>query len=81
MSDDESRFLDALYLGVRDGAVFDEALNLLCSLFDVASAALIDFDAARRDVQPRRLSAFSAAKRYDVMSATLLRLTPLRPLS
>ncbi len=50
MPDDEGQFLDALYLGVRDGAAFDHALDLLCALFDVASAALIDFDAARPDV-------------------------------
>lgn len=50
MPDEEARFLDALYLGVRDGAAFDSALDLLCGMFDVVSAALIDFDAARPDV-------------------------------
>jgi hypothetical protein len=50
MEDGEGQFLDALYLGVRDGAEFDRELDLLCALFDVVSAALIDFDAARPDV-------------------------------
>jgi hypothetical protein len=50
MEDGEGQFLDALYLGVRDGAEFDRALDLLCAMFDVASATLIDFDAARPDV-------------------------------
>jgi DNA-binding CsgD family transcriptional regulator len=50
MPDDEGQFLDALYLGVRDGTEFDQALALLCAMFDVASGALIDFDAARPDV-------------------------------
>ncbi len=50
MPDAESQFLDALYLGVRDLAEFDHALTLLCGLFDVNSAVLIDFDAARPEV-------------------------------
>lgn len=50
MHDGEGQFLDALYLGVRDGAEFDRALDLLCAMFDGASATLIDFDAARPDV-------------------------------
>lgn len=50
MPDDEGQFLDALYLGVRDGTEFDQVLALLCAMFDVASGALIDFDAARPDV-------------------------------
>lgn len=50
MPDPESQFLDTLYLSVRDLTEFDQALTLLCGLFDVGSAALIDFDAARPDV-------------------------------
>ena len=50
MPDDEALFLDALYLGVRDVTSFDRALNLLCRLFDVQSATLLDFDAARPEV-------------------------------
>ena len=50
MPDPESLFLDALYLSVRDLTEFDQALTLLCGLFDVGSAALIDFDAARPEV-------------------------------
>ena len=50
MSDDEAQFLDALYLGVRDAASFDQALDLLCRLFDVQSGTLLDFDAARPEV-------------------------------
>jgi PAS domain-containing protein len=50
MPDLESQFLDALYLSVRDVTEFDQALTLLCDLFDVGSASLLDFDAARRDV-------------------------------
>ncbi|MFA6157176.1 helix-turn-helix transcriptional regulator [Mesorhizobium sp.] len=46
----EARFLDALYLGVRDRAEFDASLNLLGGLFDVATAVLVDFDAARPEV-------------------------------
>jgi hypothetical protein len=42
MSDAESQFLDALYLWVRDLAEFDHALTLLCGLFEVNSATLID---------------------------------------
>jgi hypothetical protein len=50
MPDPESLFLDALYLSVRDLTEFDQVLTLLCGLFDVGSAALIDFDAARPEV-------------------------------
>ena len=50
MPDPESQFLDALYLSVRDLTEFDQALTILCGLFDVGSAALIDFDAARPEV-------------------------------
>jgi PAS domain-containing protein len=50
MPDAEAQFLDALYLGVRDLTEFDHALTLLCGLFNVNSAALIDFDAARPEV-------------------------------
>jgi hypothetical protein len=50
MPDPESLFLDALYLSVRDLTEFDQALTMLCGLFDVGSAALIDFDAARPEV-------------------------------
>ena len=49
MPDDEALFLDALYLGVRDVTSL-RALNLLCRLFDVQSATLLDFDAARPEV-------------------------------
>ncbi|MGH6734974.1 MAG: helix-turn-helix transcriptional regulator [Methyloceanibacter sp.] len=50
MQDREAQFLDALYLGVRDRAEFDQALNVLCTLFEVPSAVLLDFDAARPEV-------------------------------
>ena len=50
MPDPESEFLDALYLSVRDLTEFYQALTILCGLFDVGSAALIDFDAARPEV-------------------------------
>jgi GAF domain-containing protein len=50
MQERETRFLDALYLGVRDRHGFDVSLNMLCGLFDVPSAALLDFDAARPEV-------------------------------
>jgi hypothetical protein len=46
----EAQFLDALYLGVRDRAEFDASLDLLGGLFDVATAILLDFDAARPEV-------------------------------
>ncbi|MCZ8544885.1 hypothetical protein OOJ09_11890 [Mesorhizobium qingshengii] len=46
----ETQFLDALYLGVRDRAEFDASLDLLGGLFDVATAILLDFDAARPEV-------------------------------
>jgi hypothetical protein len=50
MQDRETQLLDMLYLGVRDRTGFEESLNRLCSLFDVQSATLVDFDAARPDV-------------------------------
>jgi hypothetical protein len=68
MPDPESQFLDALYLGVRDGTAFDDALDLLCSMFDVASATLIDFDAARPQVSAQAtvgLFNTEAARRYE----------------
>lgn len=46
----EARFLDALYLGVRDRDGFDASLKLLGGLFDVESCTLLDFDSARPDV-------------------------------
>lgn len=50
MQDRDAQFLDTLYLGVRDRAGFDNSLELLCGMFDVPSAALLDFDAARPEV-------------------------------
>jgi PAS domain-containing protein len=50
MQDREAQFLDALYLGVRDRAGFDRSLQLLCGVFDVQSASLLDFDAARPEI-------------------------------
>jgi GAF domain-containing protein len=50
MQDREAQFLDALYLGVRDREGFDRSLELLCGLFDVQSATLLDFDAARPEI-------------------------------
>jgi hypothetical protein len=64
----EEEFLDALYLGVRDQSNFDRSLGLLCPLFDVAGAALIDFDAARPEVSLQTavgLFAGEAAMRYQ----------------
>jgi DNA-binding CsgD family transcriptional regulator len=68
MPDPESQFLDALYLGVRHGTAFDNALDLLCAMFDVASATLIDFDAARPHVSAQAtvgLFNAEAARRYE----------------
>jgi DNA-binding CsgD family transcriptional regulator len=68
MPDPESQFLDALYLGVRDGTAFDDALDLLCSMFDVASATLIDFDAARSHVSAQATVGLfnpEAVRRYE----------------
>jgi hypothetical protein len=50
MRDNEEKLLDTLYLGVRDQADFDQALTLLCGMFDCASCALLDFDATRPEV-------------------------------
>ena len=50
MRDAESQFLDTLYLGVRDGEEFEDALRQLCKMFEVASGTLLDFDAARPEV-------------------------------
>lgn len=50
MRDAESQFLDTLYLGVRDGEDFEDALHQLCKMFGVASGTLLDFDAARPEV-------------------------------
>ncbi len=68
MPDQEAQFLDALYLGVRDVAEFDEALALLCGMFEVNSAALIDFDAARPEVSAQSaIGIFSGevVRRYE----------------
>ena len=68
MQERETRFLDALYLGVRDRHGFDVSLNMLCSLFDVPSAALLDFDAARPEVAAQAtVGAFSGEnlRRYE----------------
>ncbi len=68
MGNSEAQFLDALYLGVRDGSEFDSALDLLCGLFNVISATLIDFDAARPDVSIQAaVGVFSAEamRRYE----------------
>jgi PAS domain-containing protein len=68
MQERETRFLDALYLGVRDRHEFDVSLNMLCGLFDVPSAALLDFDAARPEVAAQAtFGAFSGAalQRYE----------------
>ncbi|MEO5758653.1 MAG: hypothetical protein ABIQ51_17530 [Mesorhizobium sp.] len=46
----EAQFLDALYLGVRDRVGFDASLDLLGGLFDIATAILLDFDAARPEI-------------------------------
>lgn len=50
MQDREAQFLDALYLGVRDRAGFDEPIRMLHDMFGVISATLLDLDAARPDV-------------------------------
>jgi hypothetical protein len=68
MQDREAQFLDALYLGVRDRVGFDRSLDLLCGMFDVVSAALLDFDAARPDVSAQAtVGVFSGdnLKRYE----------------
>ena len=76
MPDPESQFLDALYLGVRDLTEFDHALTLLCGLFDVGSAALIDFDAARPDVSTQAaIGLFSGGGRRALRA----RIRPSRP--
>jgi hypothetical protein len=50
MQDRAAKFLDALYLGVRDRLGFDASLHLLSDAFGVVSTTLIDFDAARPEV-------------------------------
>lgn len=65
MQDREIQFLDALYLGVRDRVGFDASLHMLCGLFDVSSATLLDFDAARPEV--------SAHASIGVLSGEVLR--------
>lgn len=68
MPDLEAQFLDALYLGVRDLTEFDQALMLLCGLFDVGSASLLDFDAARPEVSAHAaIGVFNreVARRYE----------------
>jgi PAS domain-containing protein len=68
MQDREAQFLDALYLGVRDRAGFDRSLELLCGLFDVQSAALLDFDAAQPEISVQgTVGLFSGAtlRRYQ----------------
>jgi hypothetical protein len=68
MPDLEAQFLDALYLGVRDLTEFDQALMLLCGLFDVGSASLLDFDAARPEVSAHAaIGVFNReiARRYE----------------
>ena len=68
MQERETRFLDAHYLGVRDRHGFDVSLNMLCGLFDVPSAALLDFDAARPEVAAQAtVGAFSGEnlRRYE----------------
>jgi hypothetical protein len=34
----EAKFLDALYLGAKDGGLFDRAMGMLADQFDCASA-------------------------------------------
>lgn len=70
----EAQFLDALYLGVRDRAGFDASLELLGSLFDVTTAILLDFDAARPEVSAQAtIGQFKgeAMQRYQRDFATL----------
>ena len=67
MPDDEALFLDALYLGVRDVTSFDRALNLLCRLFDVQSATLLDFDAARPEVSHHASVGVLSGEIFDVI--------------
>jgi PAS domain-containing protein len=51
MSDDrEAKFLDALYFGVKDGGVFDHAMELLADQFGCASATVVDFDAVAPEI-------------------------------
>jgi hypothetical protein len=43
MADDrEAKFLDALYLGAKDGGMFDRAMGLLANQFDCAAATVVD---------------------------------------
>jgi PAS domain-containing protein len=51
MPDDrDARFLDALYLGVKDGGVFDRALGMLADQFGCPSATVVDFDAVAPEI-------------------------------
>lgn len=51
MADDrETKFLDALYLGAKDGGTFDRAIGLLAEQFDCASATVVDFDAVAPEI-------------------------------
>jgi hypothetical protein len=74
MLERDTQFLDALYLGVRDRAGFDHAMDVLCDIFDVPSAALLDFDAVRPEVSVQAtVGVFSgeALHRYQRDFATI----------
>lgn len=74
MHDREASFLDALYLGVRERNGFEQALDCLCHMFDVSSAALLDFDPVRPEVSTfATWGIFSgdAVERYQSEFATI----------
>lgn len=50
MQDREAQLLDALYLGARNRSGFEDSLDLLGDIFDVASVTLLDFDAVRPEI-------------------------------
>lgn len=79
MQDREAQFLDTLYLGVRDRAGFEESLNLLCGMFDVASAALLDFDAARPDVSVHASVGLYSGDALDLYQRDFAAIDPAPP--
>lgn len=47
MPEGEDEFLDALYLGVREGGAFERALSLLARQFDCPTVTMVDADAVQ----------------------------------
>lgn len=75
----EAQFLDALYLGVRDRASFDASLELLSDLFDVVSAILLDFDAARPEVSAQACTGVMSGDTLARYSSDFAAIDPAPP--